>query len=103
MASCGVADCGLCLSLDLEVANQRQVVGKANRRYRKVSQLDAVAVEHEVELPARRAARIRGQPTRVRAPELRRFHEEINLVIAPERVEVARDDHGLARGDDEVV
>src|SRR5687768_4641180 len=64
---------------------------------------DAVAVEHEVELLARRSARIGGQTTCVGAPELCGLHEQVDLVVAPERVEVARDDHRLAGGNDEVV
>src|SRR5262252_8429850 len=47
-----VASCGLRLALDLEIADQRQVVGEADRRNRKIRHVDPVAVEHEVELLA---------------------------------------------------
>ena len=44
-----------------------------------------------------------GKPSRVRAAQLARLHEQIDLVLAPERVEVAGDDDRLARRHDEVV
>src|SRR5690606_34180411 len=88
---------------DLEVAYERQMVRIADVRDVEVRDLDAFAVEHEVELFSRRAARIGRQPARVRAAQAGRFHEKVDLVLAPEGVEVAGDDDRFFRLQDQIV
>src|SRR5690606_31826087 len=94
---------GLGFMVDLEIADQGQVVGVVDARYRKVSDVDALPIKHEIEFLAWGAARIRRQPPGIRAPQPQRFHEQINFVLPPKGVEVARDDDGLFRLDHEVV
>src|SRR5256885_5962681 len=57
----------------------------------------------EVELDARRACRKGRQARGIGAAQSRGAHEEVDLVRAPEGIEVARDDHGLRRLQDQIV
>src|SRR5256885_5959444 len=54
----------------------------------------------EVELDARRACRKGRQARGIGAAQSRGAHEEVDLVRAPEGIEVARDDHGLRRSEE---
>ncbi len=72
------------------------MIRKAHVGHVELRDLDAVGVEHEIELLARIAAGIGGQSQAVRALEPRGLHEQEDLVVAPERIEVAGDDHRLA-------
>src|SRR5580692_462295 len=88
---------------DLEVAHQRAMVGEAYVRDAEPLDLDALAHEHEVELDARDARREGGQACGIGAAQSGGAHEEVDLVRAPEGVEVPGHDHRLRRLLDEVV
>src|SRR4029077_14795403 len=87
----------------LEVAHERAVVREAHVRDAEVRDLDALTHQHEVELDARRARREGGQPRGIGAAQPRRPHEQINLVRAPEGVEVPGDDHRFLGLQDQVM
>src|SRR5687767_15784660 len=67
----------------LEIADQGTMIGKAHVGHVELRDLDAVGVEHEIELLARVAARIRRQPQAVWALEARSLHEQEDHVDAP--------------------
>jgi len=79
------------------------VIGERDRRDVECLRHDALAVEDEVELLARPAARVRRQAGDICALEPRGLHEEVDLVLAPERIEVSGDDHGLRLAPHELV
>src|SRR5262252_1883019 len=87
----------------LKVAHERAVIREAHVGHAEVRDLDALGDQHEVELDAWRARRERGQPGGIGAAQSRGAHEQIDLVRAPEGVEVAGDDHRLLRLQDQVV
>ena len=87
----------------LEVAHQRAVVREAHVRHAEVGDLDALAHQHEVELDARHARRKGGQARGVGAAQPRGAHEQVDLVRAPEGVEVPGDDHRLLGLQDQVM
>src|SRR5688572_10977616 len=86
-----------------EVAEDGPMVRPAHVRHLEVRDLDLLADEHEVELQARDARRERGQVPFVGAAQSGGAHEEIDLVRAPEGVEVPGDDHRFVRLDEESV
>ena len=90
-------------AVHLEVAHQRAVIGEAHVGDAKVRDLDALAHQHEIQLDARDARRKGGQPGGVGAAQARGAHEQVDLVRAPEGIEVAGDDHRLGGLADQVV
>ena len=69
----------------------------------KLRDFDFLAHQHEVELDARNARRERRQVLLVGAAQAGGAHEQVDLVRAPEGVEVAGHDHRLVRLGDEIV
>ena len=92
-----------CIRPDVEIAHQRTVIRKPDVRYTEIRHVDAFADENEIELDARHARGEGGQAAHVRAAQPRGSHEQIDLVRAPERVEVPRHDDRLGRLQDQVV
>jgi len=82
--------------VDREVANQRQVIGELNVGYFKAIYLDLGAVEDEIKLLARAAARIGRQAVEIGTGQSSRLGEQIEFVIAPVGIEIACHDDGLA-------
>src|SRR6185437_11432223 len=87
----------------VEVAHERAMIRIADVRHAEIGHFDPLAHQDEIELDARHACRKGRQARGIRAAQPRRAHEEVDLVRAPERIEVAGDDDGLLRLDDEIV
>src|SRR4029077_7419586 len=90
-------------ALHLEVAHQRAVIGEAHVGDAKIRDLDALAHQHEIQFDARDARRKGRQPCGVGAAQPCGAHEEVDLVRAPESIEVAGDDHRLGGLADQVM
>src|SRR5688572_3568233 len=86
-----------------EVAKDGAMVGEAHVRHFEIGDFYFLARQHEVELDARIPRRKRGQVLFVGAAQPRGAHEEIDLVRAPEGIEIAGHDDRLVRLDDEIV
>ena len=85
------------LRAHVEIADQWPVIRQPHVRNLEVRDLDALADQHEIQLRARRLGGIGGQALRIGAAQARRAHEQVQLVRAPEGVEVAGDDDRLGR------
>src|ERR1700732_2231252 len=88
---------------DLEIAHQRAMIREAHVRHTEIGDLDAFAHQDEVELDARHARREGGESRPIGTAQTRRAHEKVDLVRAPEGVEVTRHDHRLRRLHDQIV
>src|SRR5256884_230340 len=88
---------------DLEIAHQRAMIREAHVRHAEIRDLDAFAHQDEVELDARHARRKGGEACGIGAAQARRTHEEVDLVRAPEGIEVTGHDHRLRRLHDQIV
>src|SRR5580700_6731017 len=86
-----------------EIAHQRAVIGEAHVRHAKITHLDPLGHQDEVQLDARHPRREGRQPGGIGAAQAGRAHEQVDLVRAPEGVEVARHDHRLGRLYDQIV
>src|SRR5277367_2690509 len=71
------------------------MIGEMHVRYGEAIHLDLAAMQNEIKLFARAAARIGGQAVQIGAGQAGRLSEQVELVIAPVRVEVAGDNDGL--------
>ena len=71
------------------------MVRKSDRGYIETCHVDAVLVKDEVEFLARCPARVGRQALGVCRSQSSRFHEQVDLVFAPERIEIACDDDRL--------
>src|SRR6266404_3249017 len=91
------------IGADLEIAHQWAMIREAHVRHTEVRDLDAFAYQDEVELDARHARWKGGESCGIGAAQTRRAHEEVDLVRAPEGVEVTRHDHRLRRLHDQIV
>src|SRR5688572_5010223 len=91
------------VGIDLEIANQRPVIRETHIGHSETRDLDALAQENEIQLDSRYACGKRGQPRGVRTAQPRGAHEQIDLMRAPERVEVTRHDDGLGRLQNQIV
>src|SRR6266404_6714675 len=89
--------------VDLEIAYQRAMIREAHVRHTEVRDLDAFTHQDEVELDARHARWKGGESCGIGAAQTRRAHEKVDLVRAPEGVEVTRHDHRLRRLHDQIV
>ena len=79
------------------------MIREVHLRDGKIRYFDTISVQDEVQFLAWRPARIRRQTIDVRAAQICGFHEQVYLVLAPERIEISGNDYWFIRGDDEVV
>ena len=88
---------------DVKVTHERTVVREAHVGHAKIRHLDSLAHQDEIELDARHARREGGQALGIGAAQPGGAHEKVDLVRAPEGIEVARHDHRLLRLHDEIM
>src|SRR5665213_804737 len=77
----------------VEITHQWAMVGEPHIRHPKIRELDIRTEQDEVQLHARHARREGRQLLGVGTAQPGGVHEEVDLVVAPEGVEVPRHDH----------
>src|SRR5688572_29168560 len=87
----------------IEIAKYRPVVREPHVGHLEVGHFDLFAHQHEIELDARNPRRKRGQILLIGAAQPGGAHEQVDLVRAPEGVEITGDDDRLVGFDDQVV
>src|SRR5919109_2623189 len=80
---------------DLEIAHQRPMIRQSHVGHAEIRHFDPFTHQDEVELDARHARREGGETGGIGAAQRCGAHEEVDLVRAPEGVEVPGDDHRL--------
>ena len=80
------------VSTYVEIAHQRQVVGVLDIRNLEILNRDSVLVQNEIEFLAGRASGVRRQALDIGAGQARRAHEQVDLVLSPECIEITGDD-----------
>ena len=79
------------------------MVGQRNTRDLEARYVDAVLVEHEIELLAWSSTRVGRCVFNTGGCQSRRFNKQVDLVLAPEGIEISCDDNGLFRRFDQIV
>ena len=79
------------------------MIGQADIGNPEIGDFDTVAVEDEIEFLAGRPAGVGGQTLDVCAAQPGGLHKQVDLVLAPESVEIASDDDRFRTRANEVV